>query len=172
MKGYKAFMKKVTKAEIFVLCVITVLISAITFMNVLSRFVFHASLSWSEELVINIFILMIMLGVGLCHQEGSMITLSLVFDNVGIKSRKVLVLINTVVDIAFYWIVITSGMQRVMSQIRTGAQTFSLGWPTWMFTVLLPIGCVFAILHVVEYMIDVFNGEAACIKELEGRSND
>ena len=144
--------------------------TAITFATVLSRFVFHASFSWSEELVINVFILMIMLGVGLCHQDGGMITLSLVFDNVGIKGRKIMVVIDTIVNLAFYVLIIKTGFDKVASQIATGKETFSLGWPEWIFTILLPIGAILAALHVIEYLLDVMRGEAACIKELEGKA--
>lgn len=62
MKTYKTIMNGLTKVEEFVLCVITVVVTAITFINVLSRYVFHSNFAWSEELVINVFILMIMLG--------------------------------------------------------------------------------------------------------------
>lgn len=170
MKAYKKLMGGITKVEIVILCVISVVVTAITFANVLSRFVFHASFSWSEELVINVFILMIMLGVGLCHQDGGMITLSLVFDNVGIKGRKIMVVIDTIVNLAFYVLIIKTGFDKVASQIATGKETFSLGWPEWIFTILLPIGAILAALHVIEYLLDVMRGEAACIKELEGKA--
>ena len=90
MKTYKRIMNGLTKVEEFVLCVITVVVTAITFINVLSRYVFHSNFAWSEELVINVFILMIMLGCALATRDGSMITLSLIFDNVGVGGKKML----------------------------------------------------------------------------------
>ena len=88
MKTYKTIMNGLTKVEEFVLCVITVVVTAITFINVLSRYVFHSNFAWSEELVINVFILMIMLGCALATRDGSMITLSLIFDNVGVGQKR------------------------------------------------------------------------------------
>lgn len=67
MKTYKTIMNGLTKVEEFVLCVITVVVTAITFINVLSRYVFHSNFAWSEELVINVFILM---GEDLARQGG------------------------------------------------------------------------------------------------------
>ena len=49
MKTYKTIMNGLTKVEEFVLCVITVVVTAITFINVLSRYVFHSNFAWSEE---------------------------------------------------------------------------------------------------------------------------
>ena len=173
MKTYKTIMNGITKVEEFVLCVITVVVTAITFINVLSRYVFHSNFAWSEELVINVFILMIMLGVGLCHQDGSMITLSLIYDNVGLGGKKILTVIDTIANVAFYVILIVTGMSRVMDQMSTGAETFSLGWPTWMFTILLPIGSILATLHVIEFLLDMLTAKPESDKpaETEGGKN-
>ena len=167
MKAYKTIMNGITKVEEFVLCVITVVVTAITFINVLSRYVFHSNFAWSEELVINVFILMIMFGCGLCTKEGSMITLSLIFDNVGVKGKKIMTAIGTVVNLVFYSILIYTGFDKVADQIRTGKETFSLGWPEWVFTILLPIGAIFVALHAIEFVIDVVSGNAACVQTAE-----
>ena len=167
MKAYKTIMNGITKVEEFVLCVITVVVTAITFINVLSRYVFHSNFAWSEELVINVFILMIMLGCALCTRDGSMITLSLIFDNVGIMGKKVLTVIDTVVNLIFYGILIYTGFDKVADQISTGKETFSLGWPEWVFTILLPIGSIFLVLHAIEYMVDVLGNNAACVQPAE-----
>ena len=167
MKTYKTIMNGITKVEEFVLCVITVVVTAITFINVLSRYVFHSNFAWSEELVINVFILMIMLGCALCTRDGSMITLSLIFDNVGIMGKKVLTVIDTVVNLIFYGILIYTGFDKVADQISTGKETFSLGWPEWVFTILLPIGSIFLVLHAIEYMVDVLGNNAACVQPAE-----
>ena len=118
MKTYKTIMNGLTKVEEFVLCVITVVVTAITFINVLSRYVFHSNFAWSEELVINVFILMIMLGCALATRDGSMITLSLIFDNVGVGGKKILTVIDTVVNLIFYAILIYTGFNKVFDQNR------------------------------------------------------
>ena len=167
MKTYKTIMNGLTKVEEFVLCVITVVVTAITFINVLSRYVFHSNFAWSEELVINVFILMIMLGCALCTRDGSMITLSLIFDTVGVGGKKILTVIDTVVNLIFYGILIYTGFDKVAGQISTGKETFSLGWPEWVFTILLPIGSIFLVLHAIEYLVDVLGNNAACVKPAE-----
>ena len=102
-----------------------------------------------------------------------MITLSLIFDNVGVKGKKIMTAIGTVVNLVFYGILIYTGFDKVADQIRTGKETFSLGWPEWVFTILLPIGAIFVALHAIEYLIDVLHGDAACVQtaETEGGNN-
>ena len=165
MKAFKKLMDYISGVEKFALVVVFIIITVITFVNVLSRFVFHASLSWSEEIVINIATLLTMLGCARCTREGTMITLSLVFDNVGVTGKKILSVIATIASFAFYGILIKTGFAKVATQMANGKATFSLGWPEWWFTILLPIGSIFILLHAVEFMLDVLTGNAACVKE-------
>ena len=62
------------------LSVILVFVTVITFANVVVRKLSDSQFAWTEELVINLFVLMIMMGCALCAREGSLISLSLVFD--------------------------------------------------------------------------------------------
>ena len=80
MKVYKKIMDGLAFVEKIVLCVITVVVTVITFANVCVRKMTETQFAWSEELVINLFVLMIMLGCALCAREGSLISLSLIFD--------------------------------------------------------------------------------------------
>ena len=54
-----------------------------------------------------------------------------------------------------------------MTQMANGKKTPSLLLPEWMFTIFLPIGAVFLILHTIEYCIDVWTNNAACVKPTE-----
>ena len=103
---------------------------------------------------INLFVLLIMMGCGLCAREGSLISLSLVYDYVNLKVKKVMVVIITIANTAFWVILLKTGIDKVLNQVASGKQTPSLLWPEWVFTIFLPIGAVFLILHTIEYCID------------------
>ena len=66
MKVYKKIMDGLAFVEKIVLCVITVVVTVITFANVVVRKLSDSQFAWTEELVINLFVLLIMLGCGLC----------------------------------------------------------------------------------------------------------
>ena len=154
MKAYKKIMGYVAKFEAAVMSVILSAVTLITFANVVVRKLTDGQFAWSEELSINLFVLLIMMGCGLCVREGSLITLSLVFDLIKLKGKKVLVAIATVANLAFWVILLKTGWDKVLSQMASGKQTPSLLWPEWVFTIFLPIGCIFLILHTIEYCID------------------
>ncbi len=163
MNVYKKIMDVVATVEKLVLCVGLAFITGITFANVVVRKMTDSQFAWTEEMVINIFILLVMLGCALCAREGSLISLSLVFDMLKNRGKKIFVSIITVANIAFYLVLMKTGFDKVAVQLANGKRTFSLGWPEWVFTIFLPIGCVFLILHTIEFFVDVMNNNAACI---------
>lgn len=160
MKVYKKIMGAIASVEKLALSIVLVITTSITFINAVLRKLSEIpglgikQFAWTEELVINLFILMIMLGCALCAREGSLISLSLVFDRLKLRGKKFLVVIITIVNSAFWIILLTTGWEKVMVQLANGKHTFSLGWPEWIFTMFLPLGCIFLLLHTIEFFID------------------
>ena len=75
--------------------------------------------------------------------------------------------IITVVNTVFCSILLKTGIDKVMTQMANGKKTPSLLLPEWIFTIFLPIGAVFMILHTIEYCIDVMTNNAACVQAVE-----
>ncbi len=165
MKVYKKIMDYVAALEKVVISALLVFVTLITFANVVVRKLSDRQFAFTEEIVINLFVLLIMLGCALSAREGSLISLSLVFDRLRARGKKVFVCIITVANTAFWILLLKTGIDKVASQMASGKHTSSLGWPEWVFTVFLPIGCVFLILHTVEFLADVLTNNAACVQE-------
>ena len=164
MKAYKKLMDIVAEFEKIVTSVILIFVTILTFANVCVRYLTTSQFAWSEELTINLFVLLIMMGCGLCARDGSLISLSLVFDRLGVMGKKIFVAIITVANCAFCSILFKTGIDKVMTQMKNGKRTPSLLIPEWIFTVFLPIGAVFLILHTIEFCIDVWTNNAACVQ--------
>ena len=154
MKTYKKIMGAIAECEKIVMSLVLVFVTVITFVNVLVRKLTTSQFAWSEELVINLFVLMIMLGCALCVRDGSLITLSLVFDRLKLGGKKVLVVICTIANMAFWIFIFWAGYDKVLTVMANGKLTSSLHWPEWVFQIFLPIGAVFLILHTIEYFVE------------------
>ena len=168
MKAYKKIMGGIAEFEKIVLSVILVFVTVITFANVVVRKLSDSQFAWTEELVINLFVLMIMMGCALCAREGSLISLSLVFDRLKVRGKKVFVAIITVANTVLWVLLLKTGIDKVLSQMHSGKLTSSLGWPEWMFTIFLPIGAVYLVLHTIEFCVDVMAANAPCVREEGG----
>lgn len=155
MKGYKKLMNGIATAEKIVVSVVLSFVTVLTFINVCVRKLTDGQFAWSEELVINLFVLIIMLGCALAvRDEGGLVSLSLIFDRMNLKGKKLFVCVITVANLAFWAILLWSGIDKVQTQLASGKTTPSLGWPEWVFTIFLPIGSVFLILHTIEFFLD------------------
>ncbi len=176
MKGYKKLMDAVAELEKIVISVVLVVVTVITFVNVVIRKLSETSLpvtqfAWTEELVINLFVLLIMLGCALGAREGSLISLSLIYDRLKTLGKKIFVSIISLFSLVFWVLLIKTGFDKVANQMASGKQTPSLDWPEWVFTIFLPIGAIFLVLHTFEFFVDNVLGDG--LKEgKEAADND
>ncbi len=163
MKAYKKIMSGIAGIEKILISVDLVVVTLLTFLNVLFRKLgdwipsFKISIAWTEEVVINLFVLLIMLGCALCAREGSLISLSLIYDRLKAGGKKVLTIIITLANTIFWVLLLDTGWKKVVTQLGNGKSTPILRIPEWMFTIFLPIGAVFLILHTIEYCIDALS---------------
>ena len=145
MKVYKKLMNALAAVEKIVLVISTLLILVLTVGNVFSRKVIHRSWSFTEELVVAVFVLITLLAAALaCREKGGLVSLTLFTDRLPI----------TVLSIVFSAILFKYGMDKVLTQLANGKRTFVLNWPEWIFWSFVPIGAGCMILHFIEYCLD------------------
>ena len=158
MKVYKKLMNALAAVEKVVLVISTLLILVLTVGNVFSRKVIHRSWSFTEELVVAVFVLITLLAAALSCREGGLVSLTLVTDRLPKKLKKPSVILITVLSIIFSVILFKYGMDKVLTQLANGKRTFVLNWPEWIFWSFVPIGAGCMILHFIEYCLDVCFG--------------
>ncbi|MCI7812962.1 MAG: TRAP transporter small permease [Lachnospiraceae bacterium] len=161
MKIYKKLMNALAMLEKMILVISTLLILVLTVGNVFSRKVIHQSWSFTEELVVAVFVLITLVSAALACREGELVNLTLVTDHLPKKLRKPLLLLSTVLCVFFTAVLFKYGLDKVMTQLANGKRTFVLNWPEWIFWSFVPIGAGCMILHFIEYFIDY------CVKEKE-----
>ena len=155
MKVYKKIMDFIAGLEKWVLVFSTILILVLTVGNVLSRKVLHRSWSFTEELVVAVFVLITLLAAALACREGELVSLPLLTDRLPKKSRKPIMILITVLSVLFTLILFKYGLDKVITQLENGKRTFVLNWPEWIFWSFVPIGAGCMALHFAEYCLDV-----------------
>lgn len=155
MKFYKKVMDFIAGLEKWTLVLSTVLILVLTVGNVLSRKVLHRSWSFTEELVVAVFVLINLVAAALACREGELVSLPLLTDRLPQKTRKPIAVIITILSVLFTAILFKYGMDKVLTQLENGKRTFVLNWPEWIFWSFVPIGSGCMVLHFIEYCVDV-----------------
>lgn len=163
MKTYKSIMNIIAAVEKAILVVTMLLILVLTVGNVFSRYVIHQSWSFTEEIVVAVFVLITLLAAALACREGDLVNLTLLTDRLPAKAKKPLLILVTVLCVVFSAILFKYGMEKVITQLENGKRTFVLNWPEWIFWSFVPIGAACMVLHFIEYCIDF------CAKDKEGK---
>lgn len=163
MKAYKKIMDALAVVEKIILVVSTLLILVLTVGNVLSRKVIHQSWSFTEELVVAVFVLITLMAAALACREGELVNLTLFTERLPEKLRVPSMALNTVLCVVFTSVLFKYGMDKVITQLENGKRTFVLNWPEWIFWSFVPIGAACMILHFIEYFVDY------CAKEKEDK---
>lgn len=163
MKTYKSIMNIIAAVEKAILVVTMLLILVLTVGNVFSRYVIHQSWSFTEEIVVAVFVLITLLAAALACREGELVNLTLLTDRLPAKAKKPVLILVTVLSVAFSAILFKYGMEKVITQLENGKRTFVLNWPEWIFWSFVPIGAACMVLHFIEYCIDF------CAKDKEGK---
>lgn len=134
-------MKKVLDhIEEYIIAAGLLIMTTIAFANVLSRYIFHASWSFTEEITTNLFVLCSFLGAAVAAKKGAHLGLSLITDMFPKKFQKYFVLFTLLCAGVFCFILIRYGIDMVVSEYNMGQQTPALGWPQWVFGLSIPIG--------------------------------
>ena len=116
----------------------------IAFINVLSRYLFHFSFGATEEITINLFVWLTVVGSGIAFERGGqmgMVTLYKIFPR---KIKKLAILISSGLSAILFLIVDIYVIQAIYDELTLfQAKSASLEIPVWIYYIGVPILSVF-----------------------------
>lgn len=134
------------------LAVMTVL----AFVNVVSRYVFSASLSFTDEITTYLFVLLSLLGAAIAAKRGAHLGFTILQDIVGEKLRHIMILIGYIFAVLFSGALCYYGVFMVMSQYAKQQITAGMQWPEWIFGSFVPVGAFFLTIRFLEMFLKEF----------------
>lgn len=128
----------------------------INFGNVLSRYVLHASWSFSEELMVILFVYNSFIGAALAYRRGAHMGFTVLTDALPEGMKKGVVIVSTLLSLALMGLLAIHGADMVRSQIQYGQRTPALGLPESMAGMAVPLGAILVAVRMIQ----------ACLLEL------
>lgn len=157
-------MKVLDKIEnaicIFCLAAMTLL----TFANVVSRYLLHMSLSFSDEITTNLFVLLSMMGTAIAARRRAHLGLSIVTDAVSPKVRRALLVIGFGLSTIFSFAVFFYGIKMVHSEYILAQVTPSMQWPEWIYGCFVPFGAAFMTIRFAQVTIEEIKAPLSEVK--------
>lgn len=147
-------MKIIDKIEEIAVVLCLSIMTVLTFSNVIARYVFSASFSFSEEITTYLFVLLSLLGTAIAAKRKAHLGLTIITDRVSEKKAKVLTIIGYILASVFTGAIVYYGILMVISQFTLGQKTAGMQWPEWIFGSFVPIGAAFALFRFLQLLIE------------------
>ena len=147
-------MKILDKIEETICIVCLLAMTALVFANVFSRYVLHLSLSFSEEITTNLFVLLSMMGTAIAARRRAHLGLSILTDAVSPKLRRILLIFGFGLATVFSFAVFFYGVKMVQSEYILGQVTPAMQWPEWVYGLFVPFGAIFMTLRFAQITLE------------------
>jgi C4-dicarboxylate transporter DctQ subunit len=128
--------------------------TAMNFINVLSRYFFHQSISYTEEVVIIIFVWVTMMGISAGYKRHAHLGMSFVTDHLPAAGKRVAILFSAICSIVLIVFLVYYGREMVLNQIRFHSKTTALRLPTYIQGLAMPTGGVFMGIRTIQAFVD------------------
>ena len=156
-----SYKKKKFRIDEWIVAILLFAMALIAFLNVLSRYFFHFSFAATEEITINFFVWMTLVGIGIAFERGSqlgMVTLYKIFPK---SMKKFVILSSAVLGTALFVLVDIIMIQTIHSELTLFHSTSAaLGIPVITYYVGVPLLSVFV-------FIGIYRGVRIQLKALE-----
>ena len=116
----------------------------IAFINVMSRYLFHFSFAATEELTINLFVWMTVVGSGLAFERGGQLGMVTAFNYFPRAMKKSVIIFSAAMSSALFLLVVIYMLQAIKDELTIfHATSGALDIPVWIYYLGVPVLSVF-----------------------------
>ncbi len=117
----------------------------LTFVNVISRFMLHMSLSFSEEIVTSLFVLASLAGTSIAIRDGSHLGLDYITSFMNKKVQRALTYLANFLGIIMCCVILYYGIYMVAGEYTSNQLSATMQWPEWIYGLSVPFGAALLI---------------------------
>ena len=144
------------RLEEFILVALFAFMAVMNFLNVVCRYCFANSFSFTEEVTITAFVWVSMVGIAVGYKRLAHLGMSFLVDNMPKKVQPFMALLSMICSVVLILLLFQYGSEMVSNQIRLGSKTPALGMPMYIQGLSIPVGAVFCLIRAVESGVKEF----------------
>lgn len=126
------------------------LMAAIAFVNVIVRYCTTFSFAWSEEMTVNFFVWITLLGTARAFRDGTHLAMSIFYEALPKNGRLCCYLLSCVICIIFFGALAYTGSIEVLDEYELESISESLGIPVWYYTIATPLFSLLIIVRMLQ----------------------
>ena len=143
-------------AEETILVLLFAFMAIMNFVNVVMRYFFSMSFSFTEEITVTAFVWVTMFGIAAGYKKLAHLGMSFFVDLMPQNGKVVMALFSMVCSVIMLLLLFYFGVEMVQSQIRLGSTTAALKMPMYVQGLSIPVGAAFTILRAIQSGISEF----------------
>lgn len=124
--------------------------ACLAFANVVTRYIFHIPLAFTEELEVNALVWLTMLGTASAFRRRRHLRMLFLQDKFPGAVRIWLNRVIALMGVGLFTVLGYLGYQQILEERFLEITSESLNFPQWMYTVCIPVGCVLIVIRIVE----------------------
>ena len=126
--------------------------ASIAFINVLSRYLFHFSFAATEEITINLFVWLTVIGSGIAFERGGQLGMVTLYNVLPKRSKKMVILASSTLSSLLFILVDYYMIQAIYEELTLfRATSAALGIPVWIYYVGVPVFSVYVFAGIYRY---------------------
>lgn len=128
----------------WIVAILLFTMAAIAFANILSRYLFHFSFAATEEITINLFVWVTVIGSGLAFERGGQLGMVTLYKLFPPKFKKLVILFSAGLSAILFLLVDIYMIQAIYEELTLfNATSAALGIPVWIYYVGVPVFSIF-----------------------------
>jgi TRAP-type C4-dicarboxylate transport system permease small subunit len=128
----------------WIVAVLLFTMASIAFINVLSRYLFHFSFAATEEITINLFVWVTVIGSGIAFERGGQLGMITLFKVFPLGLKKIVIVFGSALSAFLFLLVDIYMIQAIYEELTLfHATSAALGIPVWIYYIGVPIFSVF-----------------------------
>jgi TRAP-type C4-dicarboxylate transport system permease small subunit len=134
--------------------------TGIGFANVVIRYLTNRSFAATEELLVNGFLLLTLLGAAIAARRGEHLAVTILFDALPRRGRMVLLWISGALGLALLGLSAWFCWQLLVYQFQSGLASYALQLPAWYYTAGLPFAFLLVAVRFLQHLLELQAGIA------------
>lgn len=150
-------MKKAYKnLEEVILCILLTVLVCVSGLQVVARYLFNNSLTWSEELCRYLYVWTGFITISFVIKRGTIIKIDTVIMFLPERVKKVLDVVTSLISLAVVSVLFRNAIMIVQKAMASGQTSAAMELPMWIVYMGPAIGFLLAIIRLIEHLIFVF----------------
>jgi len=155
--------RKRNRTDYWIVAVLLMAMATIAFVNVLSRYFVNFSIGFTEEITINLFVWMTVVGTGIAFERGAQLGMVTFFNLFSVKMQKAIVVFSAALSAGLFILVAGYMTQAIYDEMTLfHASSAALGIPIWIYYTGVPVFSIFV-------FRGIYRGTMSHLNEINGK---